>query len=140
MDEERVLEAIWLAEAQRVVAALPDGLETRVGERGVRLSGGQRQRVGLARALYTQPSVLVLDEATSNLDQVRGRQIVDPLTELRGGLTIIPAAPSLGISHLIRTDRPQEQPFAFLFFGFNTRWPADPGAWPVCAAHPGEIT
>jgi ABC-type bacteriocin/lantibiotic exporter with double-glycine peptidase domain len=89
VDEERVLEAIRLAELNDVVDALPDGLETRVGERGVRLSGGQRQRVGLARALYTRPSVLVLDEATSNLDQVTERQIVDTLTELRGGLTMI---------------------------------------------------
>src|SRR5947208_5929398 len=89
VDEERVLEAIWLAELNEVVAALPDGLETRVGERGVRLSGGQRQRVGLARALYTRPSVLVLDEATSNLDQVTEQQIVDTLTELRRGLTMI---------------------------------------------------
>ncbi len=89
VDEERVLEAIRLAELSDVVGGLPDGLETRVGERGVRLSGGQRQRVGLARALYTQPSVLVLDEATSNLDQVTERQIVDTLTELRGGLTMI---------------------------------------------------
>jgi ABC-type bacteriocin/lantibiotic exporter with double-glycine peptidase domain len=89
VDEERVLEAIRLAELSDVVDGLPDGLETRVGERGVRLSGGQRQRVGLARALYTQPSVLVLDEATSNLDQVTERQIVDTLTELRGGLTMI---------------------------------------------------
>jgi ABC-type bacteriocin/lantibiotic exporter with double-glycine peptidase domain len=72
-----------------VVANLPEGLDTRVGERGVRLSGGQRQRVGLARALYTRPSVLVLDEATSNLDQVTERQIVETLTELRGGLTMI---------------------------------------------------
>lgn len=89
VDEERVLEAIRLAELDEVVANLPDGLATRVGERGVRLSGGQRQRVGLARALYTRPSVLVLDEATSNLDQVTERQIVETLTELRGGLTMI---------------------------------------------------
>lgn len=89
VDEERVIEAIRLAELDDVVANLPDGLDTRVGERGVRLSGGQRQRVGLARALYTQPSVLVLDEATSNLDQVTERQIVETLTELRGGLTMI---------------------------------------------------
>ena len=88
-EEDRVLEAIRLAELDEVVANLPEGLDTRVGERGVRLSGGQRQRVGLARALYTRPSVLVLDEATSNLDQVTERQIVETLTELRGGLTMI---------------------------------------------------
>jgi ABC-type multidrug transport system fused ATPase/permease subunit len=89
VDEDRVHEAVRLAELNEVVASLPDGLDTRVGERGVRLSGGQRQRVGLARALYTRPSVLVLDEATSNLDQVTERQIVQTLTELRGGLTMI---------------------------------------------------
>jgi ATP-binding cassette, subfamily B, bacterial PglK len=60
-----------------------------VGERGVRLSGGQRQRVGLARALYTRPSVIVLDEATSNLDQATERHIVDTLEAIRGGLTMI---------------------------------------------------
>jgi ABC-type multidrug transport system fused ATPase/permease subunit len=89
VEEDRVLEAVRLAELNEVVASLPDGLDTRVGERGVRLSGGQRQRVGLARALYTRPSVLVLDEATSNLDQVTERQIVETLTELQGGLTMI---------------------------------------------------
>jgi ATP-binding cassette, subfamily B, bacterial PglK len=89
VDEERVREAIRLAELDDVVARLPQGLDTRVGERGVRLSGGQRQRVGLARALYTGPSVLVLDEATSNLDQVTERQIVDTLTALQGGVTMV---------------------------------------------------
>jgi ATP-binding cassette, subfamily B, bacterial PglK len=89
VDEERVREAVQLAELDDVVARLPNGLDTRVGERGVRLSGGQRQRVGLARALYTRPSVLVLDEATSNLDQVTERQIVDTLTALQGGVTMI---------------------------------------------------
>lgn len=89
IDDARVREAIRLAELDDVVARLPNGLDTPVGERGVRLSGGQRQRVGLARALYTLPSVLVLDEATSNLDQVTERQIVDTLTALRGGVTMI---------------------------------------------------
>jgi ATP-binding cassette subfamily C protein len=89
IDEDRVLEAIRMAELTEVVAGLPDGLDTRLGERGMRLSGGQRQRVGVARALYTSPSVLVLDEATSNLDQATERQIVDTLTGLRGGLTMI---------------------------------------------------
>jgi ABC-type multidrug transport system fused ATPase/permease subunit len=89
IDESRVREAVRLAELDGVVAGLPQGLETRVGERGVRLSGGQRQRLGLARALYTLPSVLVLDEATSNLDQLTERQIVDTLTALQGGVTMI---------------------------------------------------
>jgi ABC-type multidrug transport system fused ATPase/permease subunit len=89
IDDERVRKAIRLAELDDVVARLPDGLDTRVGERGVRLSGGQRQRVGLARALYTRPSVLVLDEATSNLDQVTERQIVETLAVLQGGMTTI---------------------------------------------------
>jgi ATP-binding cassette, subfamily B, bacterial PglK len=89
INEDRVLDALRLAELDDVVADLPQGLDTAVGERGVRLSGGQRQRVGLARALYTQPSVLVLDEATSNLDQLTERQIVETLTALRGGVTMI---------------------------------------------------
>jgi ATP-binding cassette, subfamily B, bacterial PglK len=89
IDDERVLEALHLAELDDVVAALPDGVETIVGERGVRLSGGQRQRLGLARALYTRPSILVLDEATSNLDQATERHIVDTLETLRGGITMI---------------------------------------------------
>lgn len=89
IDEDRVRESIRLAELDEVVAGLPNGLDTVVGERGVRLSGGQRQRVGLARALYTRPSVLVLDEATSNLDQATERQIVETLAALRGGVTMI---------------------------------------------------
>jgi ATP-binding cassette subfamily C protein len=89
MDGRRVLEAVRLAGLDEVVARLPQGLDTRLGERGVRLSGGQRQRVGLARALYTRPSVLMLDEATSNLDQVTERQIVETLTALQGGVTMI---------------------------------------------------
>jgi ABC-type multidrug transport system fused ATPase/permease subunit len=89
VDDEAVAEAIQLADLDDVVAALPDGVETVVGERGVRLSGGQRQRVGLARALYTRPSVLVLDEATSNLDETTERRIVDTLGSLRGGITMI---------------------------------------------------
>lgn len=89
IDDERVIESIRLAGLEDVVAALPDGLQTIVGERGVRLSGGQRQRVGLARALYTRPSVLVLDEATSNLDQGTERRIVETLAALPGGTTMI---------------------------------------------------
>ena len=89
IDDERVLEAIGLAGLEDVVAALPDGVETIVGERGVRLSGGQRQRVGLARALYTRPSVLVLDEATSNLDHGTEQHVVETLAALPRGTTMI---------------------------------------------------
>lgn len=89
IDEERVWQSIELAGLATVVPALPDGLDTVVGERGVRLSGGQRQRVGIARALYTGPTVLVLDEATSNLDHGTELQIVETLAALHGGVTMI---------------------------------------------------
>jgi ABC-type multidrug transport system fused ATPase/permease subunit len=67
VDEKHLHEALRLAQVDEFVASLPEGLETTVGEHGVRLSGGQRQRLGLARALYHRPTVLVLDEATSAL-------------------------------------------------------------------------
>ena len=89
IDDDRVNESIRLAGLLEVVAALPEGVSTALGERGVRLSGGQRQRVGLARSLYTQPSILVLDEATSNLDQATEHRIVETLAGLQGGITMI---------------------------------------------------
>jgi ABC-type multidrug transport system fused ATPase/permease subunit len=72
-----------------VIEKLPDGYETRVGERGIRLSGGQKQRIGIARALYRSPSVLVFDEATSAVDNVTEREIVAALKELGGHKTIV---------------------------------------------------
>jgi ABC-type multidrug transport system fused ATPase/permease subunit len=89
IDDERVLEAVSLAGLDEVVSGLPEGIESIVGERGVRLSGGQRQRVGLARALYPRPSVLVLDEATSNLDHATENRIVETLAQLPGGITTV---------------------------------------------------
>jgi ABC-type multidrug transport system fused ATPase/permease subunit len=89
IDDEAVEEAIRLAQLDDLVRELPDGLDTVVGERGVRLSGGQRQRLGLARALYVRPTVLILDEATSNLDSATEQRIVATLEELRNGLTTI---------------------------------------------------
>lgn len=89
IDVERVREVIRMAQLDDLVADMPDGLDTVVGERGVRLSGGQRQRIGLARALYRQPRVLVLDEATSALDNVTEHEIAKTLGGLQGTLTIV---------------------------------------------------
>ena len=72
-----------MAQLDGLLAELPDGLDTVVGERGVRLSGGQRQRIGLARALYRRPSVLVLDEATSALDNATEHEIASTLAGLQ---------------------------------------------------------
>jgi len=66
-----------LAELHDYLSRLPDGYQTRVGERGIRLSGGQRQRIGIARALYREPSLLLLDEATSALDGATERAVMD---------------------------------------------------------------
>ena len=68
VDKEKVKNALHAAEIFQFVNSLPDGLETMVGDRGVKLSGGQRQRIGIARALYRNPSIIILDEATNALD------------------------------------------------------------------------
>lgn len=81
--------ALDLADIGDFVRSLPDGLYTKIGEKGVRLSGGQRQRLGLARALFNQPSVLILDEATSALDNVTERGIIDALRNLPEDITTI---------------------------------------------------
>jgi ATP-binding cassette, subfamily B, bacterial PglK len=89
VDRARVDEVVSMSQLDGLLDELPGGLETVVGERGVRLSGGQRQRIGLARALYRRPSVLVLDEATSALDNVTEHEIAATLGELQGNLTIV---------------------------------------------------
>ena len=82
---------VVLAQAQltEVLARLPDGVNTMVGDRGARLSGGQRQRIGIARALYRDPPILVLDEATSALDNETEREITRAIRDLRGSKTVI---------------------------------------------------
>jgi ABC-type multidrug transport system fused ATPase/permease subunit len=87
-----VEKALRLANLWEFVQALPDGLDTVVGERGVRLSGGQRQRLGIARALYGNPEVIVMDEATSALDGDTEREIVESLRAIAHDHTLIVVA------------------------------------------------
>ena len=89
-ERQRVVESAQLADILDFIQReLPRGLDTVVGERGVRLSGGQRQRLGLARAFFHQPAVLVLDEATSALDNITERGIIDSLNNLPRSITIV---------------------------------------------------
>lgn len=89
IDEAAIIEALKSAQLEDFVASLPEGLDTVVGERGVRLSGGQRQRIGIARALYHRPSVLVLDEATSSLDTETEHEVMKAVQALQGDKTVI---------------------------------------------------
>ena len=91
-DDGLVWEALERAHIAGFLRDSRDGLDTPIGERGVRLSGGQRQRLGIARALYTRPLLLVLDEATSALDAETERAIVQTLDELEGQVTTITVA------------------------------------------------
>ena len=89
LDEELVWRALYLAQLDKFVKGLPDGLNTMVGEQGVRLSGGQRQRIGIARALYIDPQILIMDEATAALDNETERAFMDALESFSGKKTII---------------------------------------------------
>ena len=89
IDEAAIQDALKSAQLEDFVASLPEGLDTVVGERGVRLSGGQRQRIGIARALYHRPSVLVLDEATSSLDTETEKGVMQAVQALQGDKTVI---------------------------------------------------
>lgn len=88
-DETRMMEALGQAAAADFVRALPQGLDTWVGERGVRLSGGEKQRLALARALLRNPGILILDEATSALDREHQQTIIEALKRLHGQMTVL---------------------------------------------------
>ncbi len=87
--DDKVWSALEQAQLKEFVERLPEGLDTKIGERGVRLSGGQRQRIGIARALYTNPDILVLDEATSALDNETEAAVMEAIEHLLGHKTMI---------------------------------------------------
>jgi ABC-type multidrug transport system fused ATPase/permease subunit len=109
IDDVAVQHAIRAAQLEEFVTSLPNGLETFVGERGIRLSGGQRQRIGIARALYHDPAVLVLDEATSALDTDTERGVMQAITALQGSKTVLIIAHRLStVEHCDRLYRLHE--------------------------------
>ncbi len=99
ISDAKVWKALELSHLDIAVSELPDGLDTFVGEGGIKLSGGQRQRLGIARALYTEPQVLVLDEATSSLDGQTENAISEAIRSLKGQVTV------LVIAHRLSTVR-----------------------------------
>ena len=89
IDESRILSAINQSQLNGLIEQLPEGIETIVGEKGVQLSGGQRQRIAIARALYRNPKILVLDEATSSLDGITERKIMDSIYKIASDITVL---------------------------------------------------
>lgn len=92
VNDEQLWKSIEQAQLKEFIESLPDKLDTVVGERGIRLSGGQRQRIGIARALYNKPELLVLDEATSSLDNETEKAVIEAIDNLYGQITMIVVA------------------------------------------------
>ncbi len=89
IDEKRIWEVLEEAQLKEFIEELPEGLDTTIGDRGVRISGGQRQRIGIARALYHDPEILVFDEATSALDNDTEQAVMDAVNSFHGKKTMI---------------------------------------------------
>jgi len=89
IDHTQIRKVIETAGIHKFIDSFDDGLNTKIGERGVRISGGQRQRIGIGRALYQNPQVLILDEATSSLDSKTEEEILNELRKIRGKVTMI---------------------------------------------------
>lgn len=89
IDEKRIEEVLEESQLKAFIDTLPDGIDTQIGERGIRLSGGQKQRIGIARALYNDPEILVLDEATSALDTETETAVMEAIDNLSGKKTLL---------------------------------------------------
>lgn len=89
IDEKRIWEVLEEAQLKEFIEELPEGLDTTIGDRGVRISGGQRQRIGIARALYHDPEILVFDEATSALDNDTEKAVMDAVNSFHGKKTMV---------------------------------------------------
>jgi ABC-type multidrug transport system fused ATPase/permease subunit len=127
--DAQLMQAIAAAGLSEDIAAEPDGLAAAVGEMGERLSGGQRQRLALARTLIRQPSVIVLDEATSQLDQATERQVLDAMWDLAGNVTVIV------IAHRLRTVERADW-----IVVLDAGQLAEQGTWPALTSHQGPLS
>lgn len=87
--DDLVAHALKVAQLESFIESLPQGVDTQVGERGTKISGGQRQRLGIARAIFTHPRLLVLDEATSSLDGETEVGISEAIRALKGSTTVV---------------------------------------------------